>query len=270
MLPRARLLAAALALLILLLLPVQATASDRTFRVLTYNIHHAAGVDGRLDLERIARVIDDSRADVVALQEVDRHWDTRSEFVDQATWLGERLRMDVAYGANLDLDPFEPGQPRRQYGTAILSDFKIRASRNTHLPRPENGEQRGLLEAVVKIRGRELRIADTHLQHTSAVERAAQVQRILELLADAPEPVVLTGDLNALPGAAELAPLWPRFADAWSLGGEGPGFTIPAEAPDRRIDYVLVSDGLAVDHAEVIPTLASDHLPLAADLRLTR
>jgi len=44
----------------------------RTFRMMTFNIHHGEGVDGRIDLERIAAVIRDERADIVALQEVDK------------------------------------------------------------------------------------------------------------------------------------------------------------------------------------------------------
>jgi endonuclease/exonuclease/phosphatase family metal-dependent hydrolase len=241
-------------------------APPRELTVASYNIHHGAGVDDRLDLERIAGELERGGANVIGLQEVDRHWSARSEFVDQATWLGERLGMHVAYGANLDLDPLEPGQPRRQYGTAVLSEFPILESRNTHLPRPRGGEQRGLLETVLNVRGVRVRFANTHFQHNSAEERVAQSQRVAELLAAAEEPTVLVGDLNATPEAPELAPLWPRFEDAWTLGGEGPGFTIPAEAPNRRIDYVLVTPGIDAPAAEVLSSLASDHLQLTADL----
>ena len=78
-------------------------------------------MDGRLDLERIAGEIERGAADVIGLREVDRHWSSRSEFVDQAGWLARRLGVHVAYAANLDLVPLEPGQTRRQYGTAVLS-----------------------------------------------------------------------------------------------------------------------------------------------------
>src|SRR5918996_3025807 len=209
----------------------ESQAPDRELTVATYNIHHAAGVDGRLDLERVATEIERGGAEVVGLQEVDRHWSDRSEFVDQAQWLADRLGMEVVYGANLDLDPPAPGQPRRQYGTAILSDYPIVYSHNTHLPRPEGGEQRGLLEAAIDVGGVRIRVANTHLQHTSAVERRAQTERIVELLRPVDTPIVLMGDLNARPEAPELAPLWPRFVDAWPSGGEGDGFTYPSEAP---------------------------------------
>jgi endonuclease/exonuclease/phosphatase family metal-dependent hydrolase len=241
-------------------------APDRELSVASYNIHHAAGVDGRLDLERIAGEIERGGAEVIGLQEVDRHWSSRSEFADQAGWLAERLGMHVVYGANLDLDPPAEGQPRRQYGTAVLSEFPILWSRNTLLPRPRGGEQRGLLEAVLNVRGVRVRFANTHLQHNSAEERFAQSQRIAELLGDAVEPTVLVGDLNARPQAPELAPLWPHLEDAWTRGGEGPGNTYPAEAPDRRIDYVLVTPDVGVRSAEVLASPASDHLQVTAAL----
>jgi endonuclease/exonuclease/phosphatase family metal-dependent hydrolase len=242
--------------------PAAADPPDRELSVATYNIHHGAGVDNRLDLERIAREIRRGGADVVGLQEVDRHWSERSELVDQARRLGKRLHMHVAYAANLDLDPLEPGLPRRQYGTAVLSRFPILSSRNTLLPRPLGGEQRGLLETVLNVRGVRVRFANTHLQHNSAEERLAQTERIAELLAGAEEPTVLVGDLNATPEAPELAPLRPLFEDA----GASAGNTFPAAAPDRRIDYVLVTPDVDARGAEVLASPASDHLQLTAAL----
>jgi glycerophosphoryl diester phosphodiesterase len=238
--------------------------------VATYNIAHAAGIDGRLDLERIAGEIERGGAEIVGLQEVDRHWSERSEFVDQAQWLADRLGMNVVYGANLDLEPPAPDRPRRQYGTAILSAHPILWSRNTHLPRPEGGEQRGLLEAGIDVDGVRVRVANTHLQHTSAVERRAQTERIVELLRPARGPIVLTGDLNARPDAAELAPLWPRLVDAWPRGGEGDGFSYPSSGPTARIDYVLTTPDVDVEAARTLPSPASDHLQVVADLVLPR
>jgi glycerophosphoryl diester phosphodiesterase len=238
--------------------------------VASYNIAHAAGIDGRLDLERIAAEIERGGAAIVGLQEVDRHWSERSQFVDQAQWLADRLGMEVVYGANLDLDPPAPDRPRRQYGTAILSRDPILWSRNTHLPRPEGGEQRGLLEAGIEVEGVRLHVANTHLQHTSAVERRAQTERIMELLRPVRNPIVLVGDLNARPDAAELSPLWTRLVDAWPRGGEGDGFSYPSSAPDRRIDYVLTTADVDVEAARTLPSPASDHLQVVADLVLPR
>ena len=65
-----------------------AQETSRTLRVLTYNIHHAAGTDGKVDIERIARVIQSAKPDLVALQEVDQAT-KRSGGVDQLARLAE-------------------------------------------------------------------------------------------------------------------------------------------------------------------------------------
>jgi endonuclease/exonuclease/phosphatase family metal-dependent hydrolase len=246
----------------------QTPPAERGVRVASFNIHHGVGLDGLLNLERIAAVVERTGADVVGLQEVDNHWSERSNFVDQARWLADRLDMHVVFGANLDLDPPVPGAPRRQYGTAILSAHKIRASTNTLLPRPLGGEQRGLLEAQIKVRGIPVRVFNTHLQHDSQVERLAQVDRIRQVLATADESVVLLGDLNATPETPEIAGLTDLLVDAWLTAGVGDGFTFDAATPHTRIDYVMSSGDIVARTAAVVTTDSSDHLPVVADLAL--
>jgi endonuclease/exonuclease/phosphatase family metal-dependent hydrolase len=241
-------------------------APPRPLRVATYNIHHGVGVDNLLDLERIAREVEVTDAQVVGLQEVDRHWSERSNFVDQASWLAERLGMHVVFGANLDRDPLAPGAERRQYGTAILSSYGIRSWTNTLLPRPLGGEQRGLLEARIKVRGVDVRVFNTHLQHDSQVERLAQVAEIRSIVAQARESVVLLGDLNATPESPEIGAITEDLADAWVQAGVGPGYTYDAQSPHARIDYVLTSEGVVARTAAVVATDGSDHLPVVADL----
>lgn len=244
------------------------SAPDRPVRVMSYNIHHGAGTDDRLDLTRIAAEIRDSDADIVGLQEVDRHWSERSAFADQAQELARMLRMHVVYGANLDRDPLNPGEPRRQYGTAILSDAPIHEWQNTLLPRTGNLEQRGLLEALVTVRGVPVRVFTTHLQHNSQQERIAQIAAIREVIGMAQESVVLTGDLNARPDTPEIAAITEDLVDAWAEAGVGNGYTLSATNPYARIDYVMHTDDVVARTAAVLSTTGSDHLPVVADLEL--
>ena len=243
-------------------------AGDRPVRVMSFNIHHGVGTDGVLDLQRVADVIKSEGADIVGLQEVDRHWSERSDFVDQAAWLAHELNMHVVYGANLDNDPLEPGQPRRQYGTAILSVTPILDWDNTFLPRYEGHEQRGLLRARVVVRGVPVQVYNTHLQHNDAAERLEQAEAIKQLIGTPNESVVLVGDLNAVPTAPEITTLLDGLVDAWEQAGIGDGYTIPVEDPNRRIDYVLTSDDVIARTAAVVTTDASDHLPVYADVLL--
>ena len=94
-------------------------------RVASYNIHAGAGQDGVFDLDRTAAAIAGLHADVVGLQEVDVHWDARSQWRDTLQELGSRLHMRVAFAPIYDLGPPAPGQPRRQYGVALLSRHPI-------------------------------------------------------------------------------------------------------------------------------------------------
>lgn len=250
--------------------PAHAVPS-RTVRVMSFNIHHGANAAGMLDLAAVAKVIADSGADVVGLQEVDRHWSERSDWLDEAAWLGERLGMHVAYAANLDQDPATPGAPRRQYGTAVLSRYPILESGNTLLTKggDPTTEQRGLLYARVMVRGVPLRFYDTHLQHTSAPVRQAQADQITGLIGTGGGPMVLTGDLNAEPAAAEITTLTARYTDTWpATNPDDPGLSYPSEAPHARIDYVLST--ATPTAATVLPVVVSDHRPVLTTLTVRR
>jgi endonuclease/exonuclease/phosphatase family metal-dependent hydrolase len=239
-------------------------------RALTFNIRHGVGLDGVHDLERAARVIEGAAADLAGLQEVDRHLGPRSDYLDQAAWLAERLDMDMAYGPVVDLGLAESGPDGapRQYGIALLSRTPLYEPRNLLLTRPRGGEQRGLLGAVVDTDGRPVRVFCTHLQHRSRTERLAQATQIAESLAAGAGPVVLMGDLNARPDDPEIAPLTEVLDDAWAVAGDGAGFTFDAATPRARIDYILSSEHLVARAAAVVPSDASDHLAVVADLVL--
>jgi endonuclease/exonuclease/phosphatase family metal-dependent hydrolase len=256
-------------LLVVSPLTAHAKGAATTVKTLTFNIHHGTGVDGRLDLERVARTIEASGATVVGLQEVDKHFDARSNWVDQPAWLAQRLGMHYTFAANLDWDPAEPGEPRRQYGTMVLSKYPILDSHNTLLPLYPGSEQRGLLEAVTEVNGSPLRFAVTHLTTINNGERIEQVNAIVALLKDAPEATILVGDFNVVPTSAEVRTLTTHWADTWLEKGFGLGLTSPVPLPTKRIDYQLHSSQLVPTAASVPVSFASDHLPVAATYSLS-
>src|SRR5690606_14987157 len=86
-------------------------------RVMAYNIHHCLGIDGELDVERIAGVINAANPDLVTLQEVDNRTE-RSDRVDQAAELGRLTGMHARFGRAIDHQGGE-------YGQAILSRWPI-------------------------------------------------------------------------------------------------------------------------------------------------
>ena len=237
-----------------------------TLTLLSYNIHSGVGLDGVLDLARIADVIADSGADLVGLQEVDRHRRAQSRFEDQPGVLAERLGFHLAYAANLDDDPAHPGAPRAQYGTALLSRQPLAGVANTLLPCFPGSEQRGLLEATLSVGDTAVRVLGTHLQWDTESERNRQSEAIVARLDE--RPTVLLGDLNTTPGSTAYTCLAGRLEDAWALVGDGDGHTFASERPPRRIDYVWVGGGIRPVSAQVIRSDASDHHALRVDVAL--
>lgn len=242
-------------------------------RVATFNIHHGVGTDGRLDLGRTADVIAGTGATVVGLQEVDRTWSSRSGWADQATWLGDRLGMDVVHGATIDRDPPDPAAPdgpRRRYGNALLSAHPVASWRAIRLPGSTRREARGLVHAVVDVHGTPVQVAVTHLQNRSRRERGEQAAHLADLLTrdGRPASTVVLGDMNAGPDAPETRALTAVLVDVWAAVGDGPGHTFPARHPVARIDHVLVSPDVTALTAEVVDTRASDHRPVVAELAL--
>jgi endonuclease/exonuclease/phosphatase family metal-dependent hydrolase len=251
-------------------------------RVGTFNIHHGVGANGDLDLARTAAAIVDLDADLVGLQEVDRNWAGRSGFADQAVDLANRLDMHLAFGASLSRRRRWRVKQQGQYGNALLSRFPIRNVQTTLLPRPRGGEQRALLDTEVDVRGVVLRCLVTHLHHLTRAERLAQAEKINETITETVSgheiPTVLLGDLNSAPGSAEIRTVTKHLVDSWVVGGlvaepgasNGKGCTYSALTPFMRIDYILASPDIAIEQVRVVTTDASDHLPVAADLRLPR
>ncbi|GAA4857848.1 endonuclease/exonuclease/phosphatase family protein [Saccharopolyspora rosea] len=241
-------------------------------RVATYNIHAGAGLDDRFDLDRTAGAIRSLDADVVGLQEVDVHWGERSRFTDEARELAARLGVRVFFAPIYDQPGAGPGAPRRRFGVALLSRHPIVDAANHEISRlPTQGPDArpvrmpGFGEVAVQVRGARVHVFCTHLDfRPDPAVRAAQVRDMLAITGRARGPVVLLGDFNAEPGARELAPLWESLRDVDPGGG-----TYPADRPTGRIDLVAVSPGLRALDAHVVPTTASDHRPVVADLLVT-
>lgn len=183
-----------------------------SWRVATFNIRHGLGPDERVDLARTADEIRALGAEVVGLQEVDVGFGPRSDHDDQAARLGELLGMRALFGAALDLPPTHEGGPRRRYGIALLTDHEIIGQQSLLLPqhpgRTPPAEPRCLLHARLRRRdGEQLDVLVTHLDNESRAHRTAQVQGIVDRARQIDGPTVLLGDMNADPGAPELAAL---------------------------------------------------------------
>lgn len=220
-------------------------------RVATFNIRHGAPPGRWADHRAMARSVAALRADVVALQEVDRRV-VRSWFVDQAGVAARRSGAEAHFAA---ARPFGPGG---RYGNALLVRGTTLRTRMLRLPGP--GEARVALFADVVVADRRLSIVSTHLQNRragAASQAPAQLEAILHELTAWPEPWCLAGDLNLRADTVE-----PMLAAA-GLVPVRSGPTFPAHQPKVRIDWIATR-GLGTGHAEVPDVRTSDHRPLVA------
>ena len=247
---------------------VSRTSPPTALTVVTYNIRSGNG-----DLSRTAETIRTFNPDIVALQEVDSHWSDRSAYADQPAQLASMLGMNVRFAPIYDFASADSTKPPRQFGVALLSKYPILSFRNdtisrlsTQVQNPVPEPMPGLLEATIEVNGQTIRIFNTHLDYRSDPRvRERQVQEMLGFIGDASTPTIVFGDLNATPDAPELQPLLRRLRDAWPAT-DGPGWTYPADAPVKRIDYVLTSSHFTTLAASVKATDASDHRPVVVQL----
>lgn len=250
----------------------EAAPKPLRIRVLTYNIHHGEGMDRKIDLPRIAAIIKDAKADVVALQEVDVKTQ-RVAGVDQAAELGRLTGMHHAFGKAMD---FSGGG----YGNAILSRWKIETVATHALPHTPGNEPRAAIAAMIRLgeKGHCFSFISTHLDFKPRSEdRTSQVKKLNELFGsvdkDEALPTLLLGDMNATPTSEDIKVL----LEKWESAAHAPGMkaqpTVPSGDPKSLIDYVMFrpAKNWRVIEVQVIEEkVASDHRPVLAVLEFVR
>ncbi|WP_431302786.1 endonuclease/exonuclease/phosphatase family protein [Sediminicoccus sp. BL-A-41-H5] len=229
--------------------------------VASYNIHKCVGVDNRFDPGRIAAVIAELEADVLALQEVDRRFGQRTGLLNAAA-LERRTGLTMLHVSDT------PGG-HGWHGNAILvRQARLVRLRRLHLP---GAEARGALVAELQLPAGRVRVVAAHLGLLRR-HRAMQAEALLEAIRGGnPMPTLLMGDLNEWrPGIpSSLVPLESLFGP---LDPGEPSF--PSRLPFLALDRILAHprDMLAgvEAHASPLARLASDHLPLKARVDLRR
>ncbi len=240
-------------------------------RILTYNVHRCLGVDGRLDVGRIAATIAEAEPDIVALQEVDVGR-ARTGGVDQAHRIAERLKMKSRFHAALQVE-------EELYGDAILTSLPERVIKTGPLPGykpiPQLEPRGALLVGIEVAPGVEIQVLNTHL---GLVPREQQIQAAAVAgedwlgHADRRDPLILIGDFNAVARSVVYRTFAAKLTDA-TRGRRGPRIaTFPVQAPILRIDHVFISQGVRVTGIHVPATplarVASDHRPLVMDFEI--
>ena len=237
---------------------------DKSIKLLTYNVHSCIGNDRKLDPGRIASVIAEAGADIVALQEVDV-LRRRTGGIDQAHLIASLLKMQAHFHPALSI-------AEEQYGDAIITALPTSAVKAG--PLPSVGERRGALSVEVLVGDRKLLVVNTHLGLRGR-ERIRQMTTLLNSgwlrgAMEEPLPCVLCGDFNAIPSSATYRLVARSLKDAQLGGKAAPRATFPSRYPLMRLDHIFITDDLVVKRAAVLQNrltnVASDHLPLFAEI----
>jgi endonuclease/exonuclease/phosphatase family metal-dependent hydrolase len=229
------------------------TESTSRLTLITYNTHHAAGMDRRVSTPRIASVLKDADADVACLQEVDCRV-IRSRRAHQPRLLAKALGMKAVYGATLKW----PLGAR--YGNLALTRLPLIAAHTHNLPLGD--EQRGIVEMHVQASFGPIAVFCTHWGLTDE-ERLEQAAATVRYISRAKMPALLAGDLNEGPEGRAHAIL--TAAGLTRLGTSEP--TYPSPDPTDCIDHVYGTPHWRVEESYTIPSLSSDHRPVVVELR---
>ena len=227
---------------------------ENTHRLMSYNIHHGEGMDGKIDIERIGKLIIDINPEVVGLQEVDSVV-VRSGNIDIMQLLSEQTGMYATFGYSILHDG-------GKYGNGVLTREKPVAVRKIALPGAREARSALIVELDKYV------VINTHLSLTNE-ERLQSVKIITDAVRTYDKPVLLMGDLNATPDSAPIEFL----KKEWQILSDTSKHTSPSVNPRSTIDYILgykaKGETYARYRAQVIDEqVASDHRPLFVDIRL--
>lgn len=231
--------------------------------IMTFNLRF-----GELaSLEQMADYISSQQPDIVALQECD--WKTTRERAPQQAGkafineLAYHTGMFGIYGKAID---YRGGY----YGVGILSKYPVIKSERVFLPNPNpRNEQRVLLIAEIELPNKSvLTFISTHLEVSSQFARQAQINFINERIKEIKTPIILAGDLNAIPTSEEIKNGFSHWFNATDTA-----YTFSTLNPKSKIDYIY---GYPKDIFSLVRTAVdtncklSDHFPVSSVIRMRK
>jgi len=228
-------------------------------RIVTYNIHKGRGMDGRVSIERIADVLAELDADVVALQEIFSVCDSHE---GQVQMLESALGFKSVFGCTRH----HRGRP---YGNALLSRWPITGSRDMDLTWAHHA-RRGCIRADLKTPFGAIHVFNIHMG-MSYFERRHQVKSLLaskQIHEGISGPRVLVGDFNEWIKGLTTRMLSDRFESLNLQLHLRKRRSYPGLLPLVHLDHIYFERPLRIQRAELVRSrlsrIASDHLPLVA------
>lgn len=249
-------------------------------RLVTFNIAHGRGltpIQGltsqrklRLNLRRIAALLEKLSPDIVALQEIDERSRWAGNF-DHLDYLRVHTRFPHAvFGINNR----RTGLINLCYGNAVLSRHVIRTAETVVFGQRRLGEK-GFLYVELDVGERCVPLVNLHLHFSSRAQRLRQLERLLVWLKEKHRlhadrwlvPPIVCGDFNN-PGTRDdaTASLLSHLSDYcdYRLHPVG-GYTFPSPLPQRTLDFVFLPGGCTGAKCEIVKSMLSDHRPVVVE-----
>lgn len=253
-------------------------------RLVTFNIAHARGLNPiqgittqrklRINLRKIAGLLERLKPDVVALQEIDERSRWAGNF-DHLDYLRVHTRFPhTVFGINNR----RAGLINLSYGNALLSQHPIRAAETVVFGQRQLGEK-GFLYAELDVGGACVPIVNLHLHFSSRAQRLLQLERLLGWLREKHRlhaanwkiPPIICGDFNN-PGTRDdaTASLLSHLSDYCDYAlHPAVGRTFPSPMPQRTLDFIFLPAGCVLARCEIVRSMLSDHLPVVVEFDLS-
>ncbi|MGB3646391.1 MAG: endonuclease/exonuclease/phosphatase family protein [Mesorhizobium sp.] len=226
--------------------------------IASYNVHKCVGTDGRFDPGRVARVVGEIDADIIALQEADERTGARLGLLDLEALQRETDLVPTHMPANHGSHGW--------HGNLILARRGIvQDVRQVRLP---GFEPRGAIIVDLELKGISLRVVAAHFGLLRR-SRSQQASALVEATRSVSKPTILLGDLNEwrVRNRSSLLALLPHFGPIHAVL---PSF--PSRYPLLALDRIMARPASLITRIEVHQTplarVASDHLPIKARLNL--
>ena len=252
-------------------------------RLVTFNIAHGRGLSPiqgltsqrklRLNLRRIAALLDGLKPDIVALQEIDERsrWSGNFDHLDY-------LRVHASFPHTVfGINNRRAGLLNLSYGNAILARHAIRASETVVFGTRSVGEK-GFLYVELDVGGRCVPLVNLHLHFSSRAQRLRQLERLLAWLREKHRlhgkrwavPPIICGDFNN-PGTRDdaTASLLSHLADYCDYVMHPlTGLTFPSPLPSRALDFIFLPAGCRNVRCEIVRSMLSDHRPVLVEFEV--
>jgi endonuclease/exonuclease/phosphatase family metal-dependent hydrolase len=252
-------------------------------RLVTFNIAHGRGltpISGltslrklRLNLRRIAALLEKLAPDVVAVQEIDEcsRWAGNFDHLDY-------LRVHTKFAHTVfGINNRRAGLLNLCYGNAVLSHHAIRTAETVTFGQRSLGEK-GFLYVELEVAGRRVPVVNLHLHFSSRAQRMLQLERLLAWLREKHRmhagswavPPIICGDFNNSGTRDDAtAALLSHLSDYSDYALHPINMsTFPSPLPTRALDFIFLPSGCTGVRCEVVPSMLSDHRPVLVDFQL--